>query len=330
MNLAAIYEPIAEELASVEDFLASALGESDDPAISAISRFVLKSPGKRIRPALVILSEKAAAVPGNSRCDRSRLIEIATAMELIHMASLIHDDVLDEAVTRHNMPTVNIQYGKDISIVLGDYVYAKAFQLIGASGNSDIFACMSEAIHAMCEGELLHVCQRRNLDMSKDSYIVIAQKKTASLFAACCHAGAIIGGHGPALQAALKEFGLNFGVAFQLIDDCRDVIREQADLGKCPGQDVLSGDVTLPILALSKAVGRAQRQEIQNMLGSANDRKSLMKLRAMLADSNALATTRQVVASYLDAAQKKLDILADSVYKGSLGRLVDYIAQETF
>ena len=115
-----------------------------------------------------------------------------------------------------------------------------------------------------------------------------------------------------------------------MIDDCRDFIREEDELGKCPGQDVVSGDVTLPLLALSDTVCRAEREEIRNMLGSANDPDSLVKLRTMLADSDALTRTRDVVASYLAAAGKKLDMLADSVYKRSLGRLVDYIAQDAF
>jgi octaprenyl-diphosphate synthase len=213
---------------------------------------------------------------------------------------------------------------------LGDYIYSKAFQLIGNCGNTDIFACMSEAIHSMCQGELMHVCQRRNLDLSKDSYIVIAKKKTASLFAASCHAGTIIGNHSRDLQTALKEFGLNFGVAFQIVDDCRDVIGEEGDLGKEPGQDVIAGDITLPLLTLSDAVGQAEREEIKNMLGSANDKINLSRLRAMLANSDALCKTEQVVTSYLAGAKERLNRLADSVYKESLSRLVEHTTQRSF
>jgi len=330
MNLRQIYEPIADDLKLVEGLLASSISESNDHYGPVMRSLLVESPGKRIRPALVFLSERAASAGRSSTCDRRGLIEIATAVELIHIASLIHDDVLDGATMRHSRPTINARYGDDVSIVLGDYIYSKAFQLIGNCGNTDIFACMSEAIHSMCQGELMHVCQRRNLDLSKDSYIVIAKKKTASLFAASCHAGTIIGNHSRDLQTALKEFGLNFGVAFQIVDDCRDVISEEGELGKQPGQDVITGDVTLPLLTLSDTVGRAEREEIKNMLGSANDKASLSRLRAMLANSDALCKTEQVVTSYLAGAKERLNSLADSVYKESLSRLVEHTTQRSF
>ena len=329
MDLEKIYQPIADDLKAVEDSLASALSESKNRSILSMSEFLLEAPGKRMRPALVILSEKAASAGGKAAYDHRQLTEIATAMELIHIASLIHDDVLDEAAMRHSRPTINARYGDDVSIVLGDYIYSKAFQLIGKCGNPDIFACVSEAIHAMCEGELIHVCQRRNLDLSKDNYIVIVKKKTASLFAACCHAGTIVGNHSRVVQTALKEFGLNFGVAFQIVDDCRDVINEEGELGKRPGQDMITGDVTLPLLALSDSVGPAEREEIKNMLGSAKDKNNLGRLRAMLTDSNALSKTLNVASSYLAGARERLDTLADSVYKESLVQLVDQITQKT-
>ena len=330
MNLQQIYQPIADDLKTVEHFLGSVLSESANRSILTMSNFLLESPGKRIRPALLILSERAASAGGESTCEHRELTEIATAMELIHIASLIHDDVLDEAAMRHSRPTINARYGDDVSIVLGDYVYSKAFQLIGRCGNPDIFTCVSEAIHAMCEGELVHVCQRRNLDMSKDSYIVIAKKKTASLFAACCQAGTIIGNHSRAVQTALKEFGMNFGVAFQIVDDCKDVVGEEGELGKHPGQDVIAGDVTLPLLSLTDVVGQAERDEIKNMLGSANNKNDLERLRTMLMDSDVLSRTQDVVTYYLAGARRQLNTLADSVYKESLSQLVDYITQESF
>jgi len=262
--------------------------------------------------------------------DRRESVEAAAAMELIHIASLIHDDVLDEASVRHNKPTVNNRYGDDISIVLGDYVYSMAFQLIGRKGRGEIFSCVSEAIHAMGEGELIHVCQRRNLDLSERNYIVIAEKKTGSLFAASCLAGAIIGNQPKPIQTAMKEFGLNLGVAFQIMDDCKDVVGEAAELGKEPGQDVLAGDITLPLLALSDSVGQAEREEIKKMLSSPGDRGGLQRLKTMLVESDALSRTRQIVASYASGAKKRLDGFEDSAYKESLTLLVDYVTQNNF
>lgn len=330
MKLEEIYQPISEDLKAVDDLLRSALGESQNAAVSAMGVELLEAPGKRMRPALVFLAEKAACGGRTSTSDRQELVEAAAAMELIHIASLIHDDVLDEASLRHNRPTVNNRYGEDISIVLGDYVYSMAFQLIGRKGRAEVFSCLSEAIHAMCEGELIHVCQRRNLDLSERNYIVIAEKKTASLFAASALAGAIIGNHGEAARDAMREFGLKLGVAFQIVDDWRDVVSEAAELGKEPGQDVLAGDITLPLLALSDSVGQTEREELKNMLGSAAGPGKLQRLKTMLAESDALSKTQQIVASYASGAKKSLDGFEGSVYKESLITLVDYVAQNGF
>ncbi len=365
MKLEDIYQPIADDLREVDELLRSTLSESQNAAVSAMGVELMESPGKRMRPALVFLSERAACggkPPGPkgpaasplrdalrrrpqanwrggeaNMSDRRELVEAAAAMELIHIASLIHDDVLDEASVRHNKPTVNNRYGGDISIVLGDYVYSMAFQLIGRKGRGEIFSCVSEAIHAMCEGELIHVCQRRNLDLSERNYIVIAEKKTGSLFAASCLAGAIIGNQPKPIQTAMKEFGMNLGVAFQIVDDCKDVVGEAAELGKEPGQDVLAGDITLPLLALSDSVGQAEREEIKKMLGSPGpkgpwrgDRGGLQRLKTMLVESDALSRTRQIVASYASGAKKRLDGFEDSAYKESLTLLVDYVTQNNF
>jgi len=314
----------------VENSVVSSIKESKNQSILAMSNFLLQSSGKRIRPALVILSERAASAGKNSTCNRDELINIATAVELIHMASLIHDDAIDEATMRHSKPSINAKWGNDVSIALGDYIYSKAFELIGKCKNPDIFACISEAIYVMCEGELTQVCQRDNLNLSKDSYMVIIKKKTASLFAACCHAGTIIGNHKRAVQTALKEFGLNFGIAFQIIDDCKDIISEERTLGKRPGQDVIAGDMTLPLLTLLDVIGPAGREELKNMLKSKINDASLKRIKAMLIDSDALFKTQEVVASYINYAKERLKALADSDYKESFSQLADYITQRTF
>ena len=326
MKLGEIYQPISDELKTVNSLLASAIKGSSNRSILALSDFLLESPGKRIRPALVILSEKAASAGnGGNACNRDELINIATALELIHMASLIHDDVLDKAPMRRTRPSVNAKWGDDVSIALGDYVYSKAFELIGKCKNPDVFSCIAEAICVMCEGELTQVCQRDNLDLSKDSYLVIVKKKTASLFAACCHAGTIVGNHNRNIQTVLKEFGLNFGIAFQIIDDYRDLIDEEKTLGKRPGQDIIAGDVTLPLLTLLKASNRVQRKKLKNILKSRINDAALKKIRVMLVDSGVLSKTQKGAAFYVGRAKERLKVLADSDYKDSLNRLAEYV-----
>src|SRR3972149_1626611 len=207
-----------DDLKEVENLLESSVKESKDRAILTMGNSLLESQGKRLRPALVLLSGEAVAGRFSS-CNHDELIMLATDVELIHIASLIHDDILDAAVERRGKPTLNAIVGNNISIVFGDYIYSKAFELIGKCRNPDVFECISQAIHIMCEGELVQVCQRGNLNLSKHCYIAIVRKKTASLFSACCQAGTILSSHAQTLQAALKEFGLNFGIAFQIVDD---------------------------------------------------------------------------------------------------------------
>ncbi len=330
MELDQIYQPIAEDLKAVEDFLVSSVKESKNRSILAMSDSLLESGGKRLRPALVILSARAASAGNGSSCEHGQLIKLATAVELIHMASLIHDDVLDSATMRRSEPSINVKLGDDVSIVFGDYIYSKALELVGKCRNPDVFECICQAIYAMCEGELTQICQRGNLDLSKDNYIAIVRKKTASLFAACCHSGTIIGNHSRAIQATLRDFGLNFGIAFQIIDDCRDIISEERVLGKHPGQDVVAGDMTLPLLNLLDVVGLTERREIDNILDLKIDKNSQRKIRKIFVNSKALGMTQKTVLYYIDQAKHGLDELENSDYKRSLDNLTDYIAEKTF
>lgn len=328
MNFDRIYRPIADDLKKVEILLEVSVKESKNRSILEMSEALLESGGKRLRPALVILSAKAASANGN--CDQEKLIRLATAMELIHMASLIHDDVLDGASMRRSKPSINAKLGDATSIVFGDYIYSKAFQLIGKCRNPDVFECICQAIYVMCEGELVQICQRGNLNLSKDNYIAIIEKKTASLFAACCHAGTIITNRSQTVQLTLKEFGLNFGMAFQIIDDCKDMTSGEKILGKHPGQDVIAGDMTLPLLNLLDVVDQAQEQEIKDMFASRINQSDFKKIRKIFINSEALSLTKKTAFSYIDLARQGLEKIKDSDYKHSLNGLTDYITQTTF
>ena len=325
MELADIYQPIATELKSVEEFLAASLRESKHPSILSLGDFVLESPGKRLRPALAILSEKAASAGETDGANRDDLIRVATAVELIHLTALIHDDVLDHAKMRRGKPSVNAKWGDDVSIALGDYVYSKAFELVGRCRSPGLFSCISEAMYAMCEGELSQVCQRGDLELTRESYLLIISKKTARPFAACCHAGTIIGNHSPNIQEALRRFGWNFGIAFQIIDDCRDLISEEKTLGKRPGQDVLAGDITLPILTLLDVAGPSDRQHVKNLLRLDTNGDSLRTIRDMFINSPALDITVSTASSYVDQAKQCLRGLGSSDYRDSLTYLADYV-----
>lgn len=330
MELREIYQPIAAEMEEMESALTSSIKESSNRSILEIGDFLLQSPGKRARPALVILCGKAVSAGNGDVGDSEVLIKIATAVELVHMASLIHDDVLDEATMRHSKPSINARWGNNISIAVGDYIYSKAFELIAECRNSDLFSCMSEAVHAMCDGELTHVFERHNFNLSKEDYIVLIKKKTASLFAASCHAGTIIANHGSENGEALKEYGLNFGIAFQLIDDCEDIISKEKSLGKQPGQDVMAGDITLPLLTLMEVASDSQCAELKRILGGVVDEAGLSKIRELFLNSKAVDLIHETVSFYIGEAKNRLVGLTDSAYKRSLNELAEFITKRTF
>ncbi len=323
MQLKNIYRPIQKELLEVEEVLKTCLGKTDYGSISEISRYLLDARGKRLRPALVLLSAKTSRRPA---ARNRQLINIACAVELIHMASLIHDDLIDHSCLRHHQPTINLKWGEDVSIALGDYLYSVAFELISDCQNPDITRCISSAAKEMCEGELIQVCERENLDLLKERYIVIVKKKTASLFAASCQAGALIVADGEFPARSLKEYGLNFGIAFQIIDDCLDLVGREELLGKATGADLRVGEFTLPILYLLDKADLKESKEIKKLLYSAReDRNSFNELRKRFAGSSAASRAESEAKFYTLKAKDQLKDIADSPLKRSMSDLADYI-----
>ena len=328
MRLKEIYQPIRQELTQVDEVIKTSLSEARNSSILKVNRFLLESGGKRMRPALVILSAKASNGKADSPVNK-QLINIAASIELIHMASLIHDDVIDHSQRRHNNPTVNSRWGMDVSITLGDYLYSLAFELISNCGNTDILSCISSATKSMCEGELSQVVERDNLSLLKDRYLMIIKKKTASLFAASCEVGAISANSSRSLQSALRHYGLNFGIAFQIVDDYLDLTGGENNLGKAPGQDISVGEVTLPLLNLLKSSDKNQRSRLKEMLKS-KDTNSLERIRKELVDSDAYLYTRKISSSYISLAKDKLKALKDSKYRRCLFGLGDLILKRGF
>lgn len=346
MRLKYIYRPIEKELKNMEKFLEISLNKSKNRSILRINNFLLGSHGKRIRPALMILSAKAVSNDQDPAINH-QLIKIASAIELIHAASLIHDDVIDSSYIRHSRPTVNSKWGEDVAIALGDYLYSEAFELISCCGNMDIIRCISSATKSMCEGELLQVCERDNLDLLRERYMVIIKKKTASLFAASCEAGGLISRSGHlnpvrnidsegggeisnGVKKALREYGLNFGIAFQIVDDYLDIVAEEQKLGKAPGQDIGVGEMTLPLLNLLESADQGEREELKALFAAKEGKERLPRIRSKLLKSRAGIKTKELTSSYMGLAKQNLDILSPSPYKESLIRLADFIMERGF
>ncbi len=241
------------------------------------------------------------------------------------MASLVHDDVIDKSDLRHDRPTVNSRWGDYVSIAVGDYLYSEAFSLISDCGSPDIIACMSSAIKAMCEGELTQVCERENLELLKHNYVVIVKNKTAALFAASCHAGTILANEDPDVQNSLKRYGLNFGIAFQMRDDCMDLIGEVGTLGKEPGADFKMGELTLPVLKLLSQ--EKNNTHIVSLLKQRGDAGAFKEIRQRFVNSGALVKAEEEISSYVKKAKNSLNALKDSCFKDNLFALADYVGE---
>ncbi|MDP2938545.1 MAG: polyprenyl synthetase family protein [Candidatus Omnitrophota bacterium] len=324
MQLKGIYQLIKKELIFAEEILEKSLKGATNKSILEISDYLLEAKGKRLRPALVIFSAKASQQ--SSPLNERSMISVACAMELIHTASLIHDDVIDHASLRHNKPTINSKYGQDVSIAVGDYLYSIGFELISSCRNTDILSCVSQATKAMCEGELIQVCERDNLDLLKKRYIIIAKKKTASLFVASCQAGAMLSNSKVYIQHALKGYGLNFGIAFQIIDDYLDLTGKTEDLGKSPGADFKMGELTLPILNLLTQT--KDRNRLMSLIKQQDSPEAFRELKQRFINSRALLKTKEDVCFYAQEAKKELNRLKDSCFKQSLFNLADYLVNK--
>lgn len=321
MHLEEIYRPIKNELTEIERLIRFSIESSANESILKMGGYLLRSGGKRLRPALVTLSARATLTGGVSTVSK-QVIKIGSAVELIHLASLIHDDVIDHSEIRHNKPTVNAKWGDDVAVVMGDYLYSIGFDLISSCRNTDVLNCISQSTRMMCEGELVQVCERDNLAILKERYITIVKNKTANLFAACCQAGVLAVGQRDSL-GMLKGYGLNFGIAFQIVDDSLDLIGDMKDLGKVPGADFKMGELTMPVLNLLSL--SPDKGKVRKLIAQKTSEKAFRDIRKMFLRSGALKKTIDDVRSYAEKAKKSLAGLSDSSFKHSLCALADYV-----
>src|SRR5690349_4639404 len=243
-----IFSIIANEMVQVElEFERQA--RSNVQVIDYLGEYLRASGGKRVRPALTILSNYAVGGDGS----RYNAIRMATVMEFLHTATLVHDDIIDKADTRRQRPTVNALYGNETAVLMGDWLYMSAFETSLAERSLPILDILTRVTRKMTEGELLQLTLLGDASVSEAQYFDVLRRKTAYLFSASCEIGAILGGATETQQAALRDYGLNLGIAFQLIDDLLDFTSSEEALGKAAGADLLGGKVTLPLIYLRDA-----------------------------------------------------------------------------
>jgi len=324
MSLEQIYGPIERELSDVDHVLDDCLKDTAHRPIFRMGNYLSSSKGKRMRPAMMLLCAKAA---GSKKLTsmRNQLVKVAAAVELIHMASLIHDDIIDHARLRHHKLTMNCRFGGDTSIAMGDYLYSIAFQLISGCQNADILGCISAATKGMCEGELLQVLDRDNPALLRQRYLMIVKKKTAMLFASSCQAGAMVSGCSRATQVMFEKYGLNFGIAFQIADDCLDLTGDVKSSGKSIGSDFRMGELTLPLLNLIS--GSKYKKEILSLLKAQDKEQAFKEIKKRFLDSGAYLKTQEDIKHYIITAKESLSGLGRSCFKDSLYALAGQLIE---
>ena len=315
-----IFSVIANDLVQVElEFERQA--RSNVQVIEYLGEYLRASGGKRVRPALTILSNHAVGGDGA----RQNSIRMATVMEFLHTATLVHDDIIDKADTRRKRPTVNALYGNETAVLMGDWLYMSAFETSLTERSLPILDILTHVTRKMTEGELLQLTLLSDANVTETQYFDVLKRKTAYLFSASCEIGAILGGANESQQAALRDYGLSLGTAFQLIDDVLDFTSSEEALGKAAGADLLGGKVTLPLIYLRDAEPET-REMIQTVLreGTYNTVRPEDLLEA-ITRTGALDQARARAYEFAEDARSALEILPESDYTESLRALPTYI-----
>ena len=315
-----IFRHIANDLAQVElEFERQA--RSNVQVIDYLGEYLRASGGKRVRPALTILSNYAVGGDGA----RYNSIRMATVMEFLHTATLVHDDIIDKADTRRKRPTVNALYGNETAVLMGDWLYMSAFETSLTERSLPILDILTRVTRKMTEGELLQLTLLSDADVTEAQYFDVLKRKTAYLFSASCEIGAILGGADENQQAALRDYGLSLGTAFQLIDDVLDFTSNEEALGKAAGADLLGGKVTLPLIYLREAAPET-REMIRTVLREGTySTVRQQDLFEAITRTGALDQARARANKFAEDARSALDQLPDSDYSESLRALPTYI-----
>jgi len=317
-----IFSLIASELGQVElEFERQA--QSNVQVIAFLGDYLRASGGKRVRPALTILSNYAVGGDGA----RYNSIRMATVMEFLHTATLVHDDIIDEADTRRDRPTVNALYGNQTAVLMGDWLYMSAFETSLAERSLPILDILTAVTRQMTEGELLQLNLLGRTDVSESQYLDVLQRKTAHLFSACCEVGAMLGGAGERQRQALANYGVNLGTAFQLVDDLLDFTAGDDTLGKASGVDLIAGKVTLPLIYLLER-DSSGREMVETVIRDGNygtvSRSDLFQAAERV---GGLEQARSRADSFAEAARVSLDVLPDSEYCDALRSIPTYVLE---
>ena len=313
MSLSQLYAPIAEDMKALDAVIRDRL-YSDVVLIRQVAEYIIGSGGKRLRPAMVLFTAGAAGYQGSNHR------ELAAVVEFIHTATLLHDDVVDESDLRRGNKTANAMFGNAASVLVGDFLYSRAFQMMVGVQNMRVMQVLADATNVIAEGEVLQLLNCHNADVEVEDYLRVIRYKTAKLFEAAARLGAILGGLSVEKEEQVAAFGMHIGTAFQLIDDVLDYSGDEADTGKHIGDDLAEGKPTLPLIHVMKHGSPEHAACVRSAIENGGRDDFAAVLTAIRA-SGAIEATRKVAEAEAQLALDALEALPPSVFKDSLVEL---------
>ncbi|HEX6209545.1 MAG TPA: polyprenyl synthetase family protein [Methylomirabilota bacterium] len=310
---------VGEDLAAVEAEIRREL-YSPVPLIQEMGGYIAGAGGKRLRPILLLLAARLAEYRG------PRAVRLACVVELLHTATLIHDDVVDQAPLRRGHPSANAQWGDDASVLVGDHLYAKSFAMLVRDNDRGVMETLARATVSMTEAEVLQLQLKRSGLISEADYVRIITQKTASFISACCRIGGLLGAVPPAQIEALTRYGLDIGIAFQISDDALDFTADQARLGKAIGADLREGKRTLPLIAMLERVPTAEAEQVRAALRRRTlDAAEIEDIRRLVLEHEGVDYARARAQAFAQAAKADLEAFAPSEERETLALVADFV-----
>lgn len=322
VNFSTLYSPIDTDMHAVDQMIRTRL-HSDVVLIRQVAEYIISAGGKRMRPALLLLAARACGYSGTVHH------ELAAVVEFIHTATLLHDDVVDESSLRRGRDTANAVFGSAASVLVGDFLHSRSFQMMVEIGDIRVMKVLADATNVMAEGEVLQLMNCGNADLSVTDYLQVIHYKTAKLFEAAARLGAIISRVEPALEEALAMYGMHIGTAFQLIDDVLDYSGNEIETGKHLGDDLAEGKTTLPLIHAMLNGTAAQAALVRTAIETA-DKKLFSEVLSAVHSSGALASARRHGVAEAEAAKAALVLLPDSIFKQTLIQFADFAVLRDF
>jgi len=320
--LSALVELVSDDLHACNRAIVARM-DSPVALIPQLAAHIVAAGGKRLRPLLTLASARLCGYPGAA--GGTRHIDLAACVEFIHTATLLHDDVVDESQLRRGLASANAIFGNKASVLVGDFLFARAFQLMVEDGSLVVLRILSRAAATIAEGEVLQLQTQNDLSTTEDQYLEVIQGKTAALFAAACEIGAVLADRPTYEQQALATFGMNLGIAFQLVDDALDYAADQAVLGKTVGDDFREGKVTLPVLAAFQAGDETERAFWRRAIEEASQLDGdLERAMHLMAERGAIEATLARAHGFAVAAREALAVFADGPVRRILAEVADF------